>query len=364
MLDSTPSAHCHVELSAITKTYDGSQLVVRDLNLSIQKGEFLTLLGPSGSGKTTTLMMLAGFEYPTSGEIRIDGAPVHMMPPEKRNIGMVFQNYALFPHMTVAENVGYGLKVRRVPKAEIDRRVRAVLETVDLSNLVDRRPGMLSGGQQQRVALARALVFEPSIVLMDEPLGALDKKLREHLQLEIRQIAKRFNLTVVYVTHDQYEALTMSDRIAVFNDGKVQQLGSAEEIYARPSNRFVAGFVGDNNCLRGRVTEIQGERAILLLENGTPVSARTTGHVAPGALSTAVVRPEALHMSGQPFEGALAATVADSIFCGDQIRTVVELAGKESLVVKSAAHSATIHPVKGQTVHVGWAWKDAWALDA
>jgi putative spermidine/putrescine transport system ATP-binding protein len=287
-----------------------------------------------------------------------------MMPPEKRNIGMVFQNYALFPHMTVAENVGYGLKVRRLPRAEIDRRVRAVLETVHLAQLADRRPGMLSGGQQQRVALARALVFEPSIVLMDEPLGALDKKLREHLQFEIRQIAQRFNLTVVYVTHDQYEALTMSDRIAIFNDGKVQQLGSAEDIYARPENRFVAEFVGDNNCLKGRVTETRGERTTLRLADGTQVAARTTGHVVTGGLSTAAIRPEALRMSGQPFEGSLAAKVSDSIFCGDQIRTVVELAGKESLVVKSAAHSAAIHPVKGQTVHVGWAWEDAWALDA
>ncbi|SIS69845.1 ABC transporter ATP-binding protein [Paracoccus saliphilus] len=364
MLDVTPGGHGHVVLSAITKSYDGRHLVVRDLNLSIRKGEFLTLLGPSGSGKTTTLMMLAGFEYPTSGEIRIDGAPVHAMPPEKRNIGMVFQNYALFPHMTVAENIGYGLKVRRVSKTEIDRRVRAVLETVHLAELADRRPGMLSGGQQQRVALARALVFEPSIVLMDEPLGALDKKLREHLQFEIRQIAQRFNLTVIYVTHDQYEALTMSDRIAIFNDGQVQQLGSAEEIYARPVNRFVAEFVGDNNCLRGRVTAVQDERASLKLENGTIIYARTTEHVRPGSMSTSVIRPEALRMSDQPFEGAMEAIVSDSIFCGDQTRTVVELAGKESLVVKSAAHSEAIHPIKGQTVHVGWAWEDAWALDA
>ncbi|WP_225027901.1 ABC transporter ATP-binding protein [Xinfangfangia pollutisoli] len=364
MLDRTPPDDGHVVLSSITKSYDGSTLVVRDLNLSIRKGEFLTLLGPSGSGKTTTLMMLAGFEYPSTGQITIDGAPVHTMPPEKRNIGMVFQNYALFPHMTVAENVGYGLKVRRVPRAEIDRRVGAVLETVHLSALADRRPGQLSGGQQQRVALARALVFEPSIVLMDEPLGALDKKLREHLQFEIRQIAQRYNLTVVYVTHDQYEALTMSDRIAIFNDGRVQQLGSAEEIYARPVNRFVAEFVGDNNCLKGRVTAIEGEIAHLRLQDGTVIRARATGHVQLGALSTAAIRPEALRMDAAPFAGSLAATVRDSIFCGDQIRTVVDLAGTESLVVKSAAHSAAIHPEKGQCVHVGWAWEDAWALDA
>lgn len=364
MLDMTPGDHGHVVLSAITKSYDGSHLVVRDLDLSIRKGEFLTLLGPSGSGKTTTLMMLAGFEYPTTGEIRINGAPVHTMPPEKRNIGMVFQNYALFPHMTVAENVGYGLKVRRVPKPEIDRKVGAVLETVHLSALADRRPGQLSGGQQQRVALARALVFEPSIVLMDEPLGALDKKLREHLQFEIRQIAQRFNLTVIYVTHDQYEALTMSDRIAIFNDGKIQQLGTAEEIYARPVNRFVAEFVGDNNCLRGTVTKVQDNCATLQLSDGTEVSARATDHVVQGAPSTVAIRPESLRMQDTAFDRSLPATVSDSIFCGDQIRTVVELAGKENLVVKSAAHSAAIHPIKGQTVHVGWTWEDAWALDA
>src|SRR5574343_1549113 len=223
-----------VRFAGVQKTYDGEQLVVRALNLDIQRGEFLSLLGPSGSGKTTTLMMLAGFESPTAGDILLDGAPITRTPPHKRNFGMVFQNYALFPHMTVADNVAYPLTVRKVPKAEIATRVAKALDMVQLGGKGERFPGQLSGGQQQRVALARALVFEPQLVLMDEPLGALDKQLREHMQMEIKHIHQRLGVTVVYVTHDQGEALTMSDRVAVFHQGEIQQIAPPRELYETP----------------------------------------------------------------------------------------------------------------------------------
>src|SRR4029077_19489348 len=229
---------------------------VRDLTLDVAQGEFLTLLGPSGSGKTTTLNMLAGFEPPTRGEIVLGGRPVDRLPPYERNIGMVFQNYALFPHMTVGENVAFPLSVRGMRRAEIAERVRRALEMVRLEAFAGRRPAQLSGGQQQRIALARALVFEPSLVLMDEPLGALDKKLREQMQIEIKLLHERFGLTVLYVTHDQSEALTMSDRIAVFHDGRVWQLGAPDLLYTSPSDAFVAGFIGENNLLAGTVDAI------------------------------------------------------------------------------------------------------------
>ena len=245
-----------VSFAKVQKSYDGETLVVKDLNLDIAKGEFLTMLGPSGSGKTTTLMMLAGFEPATHGEIYVKGVPINNTPPHKRGIGMVFQNYALFPHMTVAENLAFPLQVRNMGKAETEDRVKKILKLVELPGMANRRPGQLSGGQQQRIAVARALVFEPDLVLMDEPLGALDKQLREQMQYEIKHIHERLGVTIVYVTHDQSEALTMSNRIAVFNDGVVQQLSSPDELYERPQNSFVAQFIGENNKLKGNVLEV------------------------------------------------------------------------------------------------------------
>src|SRR6476620_752385 len=239
----------------VQKSYDGETLVVKNLNLDIAKGEFLTMLGPSGSGKTTTLMMLAGFEPATHGEIYLKDQPINNVPPHKRGIGMVFQNYALFPHMSINENLAFPLQVRNVPKPEIEERVAKVLKMVELPAFGNRRPAQLSGGQQQRIAVARALVFEPDLVLMDEPLGALDKQLREQMQYEIKHLHDRLQITVVYVTHDQSEALTMSDRIAVFNDGMIQQLSKPDELYERPRNSFVAQFIGENNRLKGTVEE-------------------------------------------------------------------------------------------------------------
>ncbi len=254
------SGSAFVNFIDVQKSYDGETLVVKDLNLAIRRGEFLTLLGPSGSGKTTTLMMLAGFEVPTHGRIELDGQQINDLAPHKRDIGMVFQNYALFPHMTVEENLAFPLAVRRLPKAEIDKKIERALAMVQLTQMRKRRPAQLSGGQQQRVALARALVFDPKLVLMDEPLGALDKQLREHMQLEIKHIHQSLGVTVVYVTHDQGEALTMSDRVAVFNDGAIQQLASPADLYEKPQNSFVAQFIGENNRLSGVVTELNGQR--------------------------------------------------------------------------------------------------------
>jgi putative spermidine/putrescine transport system ATP-binding protein len=255
-----------VEFRNVQKSYDGETLVVKDFNLSIAKGEFVTMLGPSGSGKTTCLMMLAGFEPVTHGEILLKGRSINDVPPHKRGIGMVFQNYALFPHMTVAENLAFPLKVRKFSAADVEAKVKQALEMVELPGFGHRRPAQLSGGQQQRVAVARALVFDPELILMDEPLGALDKQLREQMQYEIKHIHESLGVTMVYVTHDQSEALTMSDRIAVFEDGVVQQLASPADLYEKPENAFVAGFIGENNQLDGTVREVHGDACTVALD--------------------------------------------------------------------------------------------------
>ena len=247
-----------VRFDRVQKSYDGETLVIKDLNLDVEAGEFLTMLGPSGSGKTTCLMMLAGFEPATHGEIYLNDQPINHVAPHRRDIGMVFQNYALFPHMTVAENLAFPLQVRKLPRADIETRVERILDMVRLSGFERRRPAQLSGGQQQRVAVARALVFAPALVLMDEPLGALDKNLREEMQYEIKRIHENLGVTVIYVTHDQSEALTMSSRIAVFNDGVIQQLATPSVLYEKPENAFVAQFIGENNRLRGTVVSVDG----------------------------------------------------------------------------------------------------------
>src|SRR6516165_8195961 len=286
-----------VKLIGVEKSYDGRTRAVRDLTLDVAQGEFLTLLGPSGSGKTTTLNMLAGFERPTRGEILLGGRPVDRLPPYERNIGMVFQNYALFPHMTVGENVAFPLGVRRIRRSEIAERVRRALAMVRLEAFADRRPAQLSGGQQQRIALARALVFEPSLVLMDEPLGALDKKLREQMQIEIKLLHERLGLTVVYVTHDQSEALTMSDRIAVFHEGRVVQQGAPDALYSQPRDAFVAGFIGENNLLGGTVEANSNGHVRVALSGGLQVTATAVGELEHGAHVLVAVRPESVRLS-------------------------------------------------------------------
>ena len=325
-----------VRFQRVQKTYDGEHLVVRQLDLDIHRGEFLSLLGPSGSGKTTTLMMLAGFESPTSGEILLDGKPITRTPPHKRNFGMVFQNYALFPHMSVGQNVAYPLTVRKVPKDEQQRRVQRALDMVQLRGMTDRLPGQLSGGQQQRVALARALVFEPQLVLMDEPLGALDKQLREHMQIELKDLHRQLGVTFVYVTHDQGEALTMSDRVAVFNEGVIQQLDTVDRLYETPSNRFVAGFVGDNTVLRGQLGQRQGhggEHAEMTLPDGRVLRGINVGGAATGAAVEACIRPErvVLHRRAEA-QGSnmLAAEVARVIYFGDHLRLLCSVGGGQA----------------------------------
>ncbi len=288
----TNQTDAYVSFNEVQKSYDGENLVVKDLNLSVQRGEFMTMLGPSGSGKTTCLMMLAGFETATSGEIMLDGTAINNVPPWKRDIGIVFQNYALFPHMTVRENLAYPLEVRKMPKSEIDERVKKALAMVQLEGFRGRRPGQLSGGQQQRVAVARALVFEPKLVLMDEPLGALDKQLREQMQYEIKHIHENLGVTVVYVTHDQSEALTMSNRVCVFDDGVVQQVAAPNVLYEQPENAFVAQFIGENNTFVGTVKEASNGHCVAELQTGESLKALAINIDGPGSRTTLSLRPE------------------------------------------------------------------------
>ena len=343
-----------VRFTGVQKTYDGEQLVVRALDLDIQRGEFLSLLGPSGSGKTTTLMMLAGFESPTAGDILLDGKQITRTPPHKRNFGMVFQNYALFPHLTVGENVAYPLTVRKVPKAEQAERVKKALDMVRLSGMADRLPARLSGGQQQRVALARALVFNPQLVLMDEPLGALDKQLREHMQIELKELHRQLGVTFVYVTHDQGEALTMSDRVAVFNEGVIQQLADVESLYETPSNRFVAGFVGDSTVLSGTL-QGAGADAAIQMPGGFLLPGINVNQAPVGARVQACVRPERIVLHPQseyPRPNTIPATVARTIYHGDHLRLVCELGhGQEPATVKRALSPlGTSHAQPGDQV--------------
>jgi putative spermidine/putrescine transport system ATP-binding protein len=349
----------------VQKSYDGETLVVKNLNLDIAKGEFLTMLGPSGSGKTTTLMMLAGFEPATHGEIFLKDRPINNVPPHKRGIGMVFQNYALFPHMTVAENLAFPLEVRSLAKAEIESRVKRVLDMVQLPQMAARRPGQLSGGQQQRVAVARALVFEPDLVLMDEPLGALDKQLREQMQYEIKHIHERLGVTVVYVTHDQSEALTMSNRIAVFNDGKVQQLSTPDELYERPQNSFVAQFIGENNKLKGTVASIDRDgTSQVKLDSGDLVRALAV-NVKAGERTLLSVRPERVEINParSAVDGLLKGKIAELIYLGDHLRARLEVAGHRDFIVKVPNKSDAGSVAPGKTVHLGWRAADCRALD-
>jgi len=346
------SADTLVRFCDVQKTYDGRTLVVKALNLDIRRGEFLTLLGPSGSGKTTCLMMLAGFESPTAGDILLAGEPITRTPPHKRNFGMVFQNYALFPHMTVAQNVAYPLTVRRQAPDERAKRVKRALGMVQLVGMDERYPSQLSGGQQQRVALARALVFEPQLVLMDEPLGALDKQLREHMQIELKELHRQLGVTFVFVTHDQGEALTMSDRVAVFNDGVIQQCDAADRLYEAPANRFVAGFIGDNTLLEGTLGESKGGLATLVLPTGERLAGINVNDAKPNEKIVASVRPEriaALLEAPADETNCLKAQVDDVIYFGDHVRLRCAVTQQEQATVKLALSTPAM-PLAGQPV--------------
>ena len=356
-----------VEFERVQKSYDGEILVVKDLNLAMPKGEFLTMLGPSGSGKTTCLMMLAGFETATHGEILLDGQPINNIPPHKRGIGMVFQNYALFPHMTVAENLSFPLEVRKIGKSDRDAKVKRALDMVQMGEFGGRRPAQLSGGQQQRIALARALVFEPELVLMDEPLGALDKQLREHMQFEITRLAHELGITTVYVTHDQTEALTMSDRVAVFDDGRIQQLAPPDLLYEEPENSFVAQFIGENNTLQGVVTQIDGDKCIVKLDNGEQIHAKPVNVSAVGDRTRVSIRPERVEFNKDRLSEdahTLKATVREFIYMGDIFRFRLSVAGNDDFIVKTRNAPDAVRLKPGETIEVGWLPQDCRALDA
>ena len=346
----------------VQKSYDGETLVVKDLNLTVSAGEFLTMLGPSGSGKTTCLMMLAGFETATHGDIRLGGQSINNIPPHKRGIGMVFQNYALFPHMSVGENLAFPLEVRKLSKPIREEKIKRALDMVQMAEFVNRRPAQLSGGQQQRIALARAMVFEPDLVLMDEPLGALDKQLREHMQYEIKHLHERLGITIVYVTHDQSEALTMSDRIAVFNDGRIQQLAAPEALYEEPENAFVAGFIGENNQICGTITAIDAERVFIRSDDGFDFQAIPVNCGEIGDKTLVSVRPERVCLEGEG-ETCLDAKIEEVIYLGDHLRCRLSIAEERDLIVKIP--NSAKHPDLnlGQTVKVGLPASDCRALD-
>jgi len=350
-----------VRLHELTKTY-GAVVAVRDVSLAVAPGSFFTFLGPSGSGKTTTLMMVAGFVHPTRGELFVDGAPMGTRPPQQRDLGMVFQSYAVFPHLTVSENVAFPLQVRKTPRAEVERRVGEALELVRLRGYERRLPRQLSGGEQQRVAMARALVFRPRVLLMDEPLGALDKKLRAHMQLELKDIQHRLHVTVLYVTHDQEEALTMSDRIAVMRNGRVEQVGAPSELYEAPASRFVADFVGDSNFLEASVLGAAPAGGWLCrAPGGLEFRAAGAGHLQVGQAVTAAIRPEKLVPAEDAAGAGLGAghnqckgVVEEAIYAGDATRYRVALGPDGTVTVKIANRLAVRPLVPGTTVSLAW----------
>jgi putative spermidine/putrescine transport system ATP-binding protein len=350
-----------VRLHELTKAF-GPVVAVEDVSVTIAPGSFFTLLGPSGSGKTTTLMMVAGFAYPTRGEVFVDGQPMAGRPPQKRDLGMVFQSYAVFPHLSVFDNIGFPLEIRRVRRAEIRRRVGEALELVRLEGYDRRLPRQLSGGEQQRVALARALVFRPRVLLMDEPLGALDKKLRAHMQLELKHIQRHLHVTVLYVTHDQEEALTMSDRVAVMQRGRIEQVGTPAELYEVPSTRFVADFLGESNFVNGVIVGALGEgRWLVRSPGGLEFRGIGAGPLEMSQPVTAAVRPEKL----VPFEDPAAATqtgpvnackgtIEEAIYAGDATRYRVALGADGTVTVKVPNRLGLRQHAEGEAMALGW----------
>ncbi len=345
-----------VEIEGVNKIY-GSNHVVKDLNLSIEEGEFLTLLGSSGCGKTTTLRMIAGFEEPTSGTIMVEGERVEEKEPFERNVNTVFQSYALFPHKTIYDNIAYGLKMKKVPKTEIRERVTEMMEMVQLSGFEKRYPSQLSGGQKQRVAIARALINRPRVLLLDEPLGALDLKLRKQMQLELKRLQKKLNITFIYVTHDQEEALTMSDRIAVMHDGIIDQLASPTEIYEHPATKFVATFIGETNIYDGCITRIEDGIAVMTLENGA-VSVKCPEDFSLLEYATISVRPEKMKFAASPVEGfELEAQVKDYIYVGSVLKCIVSLPNGNELKIERLA-GQDLPPI-GSKCYPYWKVEDA-----
>lgn len=357
---STPEV---IGLRGLTKKF-GEFTAVNDVDFGIRSGEFFSMLGPSGCGKTTILKMIAGFERPTMGKVLLEGVDVSGVPPHKRNVNTVFQQYALFPHMSVADNVAFGLRAKKRPENEITTRVGEMLEIVRLGEFAHRRPAQLSGGQQQRVALARALVNMPSALLLDEPLAALDLKLREAMQIELKRIQADVGITFVFVTHDQGEALTMSDRIAVINEGRVEQIDGPEEIYNCPSSLFVAGFIGTANLLPGTVVSRDGDSHVVELKAGIKVVADAAEELAPGTKVSVMLRPERLHpVLTEPMDGCgLRGTVTDVIFHGAWLRVTLRLADGTEVVAEADADSDLPSLRPGNDHWIGWARSASYVL--
>ena len=344
-----------VEISGVNKLY-GTNHVVKDLNITVEEGEFLTLLGSSGCGKTTTLRMIAGFEEPTTGTIKVEGEPIEEKEPFERNVNTVFQTYALFPHKTIYDNIAYGLKMKKVPKAEIKERVLEMMEMVQLSGFEKRYPAQLSGGQKQRVAIARALINRPRVLLLDEPLGALDLKLRKQMQLELKRLQKKLNITFIYVTHDQEEALTMSDRIAIMHDGVVDQLASPTDIYEHPATRFVATFIGETNIYDGCVTSLKDGIATVTLENGA-VKVGCDDSFSILEYATVSVRPEKMRFDKTPHEGfELIAIVKGYIYVGSVLKCIVSLPNGNELKIERLAGQEL--PPVGSVIYPYWEPED------
>ena len=348
----------YLRFENVAKHY-GDVRAVDDVSIDVGREEFLTLLGASGSGKTTLLMTVAGFTMPDQGRIVLDGEDITWLPPSLRNIGVVFQSYALFPHMTVSENVAYPLRVRKVPRRESEERTERALELVQLGGFGARMPSQLSGGQQQRVALARAVVFEPRLLLMDEPLGALDKKLREYMQLEIKQLQRQLRITVIYVTHDQSEALTMSDRIAIMNDGRFEQVGSPEGLYRAPANRFVADFIGET-CFFGAVVEGTEGGVTVARAGGGTIRYPTDEPVEIGREVELMVRPEAVRIAGPETsaDNRLDGVVTEAIYLGELTRCHVRLGDGQRLVMKQQNMDGVPQIRSGDRVTVSWSVRD------
>ena len=339
-----------LELKNIKKSFSKDEVVLKEISLSIDKGEFITLLGSSGCGKTTTLRIIAGLETPDSGQVFLEGKDVTSLAPEARDVNTVFQNYALFPHMTVADNIGYGLKLKKTPKAEIKKRVSEMLELVQLPGYEKRKPSELSGGQRQRVAIARSLVNNPKVLLLDEPLGALDLQLRRAMQLELKKLQKKLGITFIYITHDQEEAINMSDRIAVMNQGTFEQIGTPDEIYNHPKTSYVATFVGNANILKGTVEASEGDEFRVALAGGTVAVAAEGRTIMPGTQVTMAVRSENL-IFDEKCQSGLEADVVEKSFAGGLLRVVLKLADGTEVVANRHGIDAGVQPGQKVTCH-------------
>jgi len=347
-----------IQVQQVEKFY-GEQQVLKGVSFTLKEGEFLTLLGPSGSGKTTTLGIISGFIDTDAGDVKINGHSLIGIPPKNRNLGIVFQNYALFPHLTVSENIEFGLRMRKVPRASRNRQSAEMLRKVGLDGLGSRKPRQLSGGQQQRVALARALIINPTALLLDEPLGALDRRLRQQVELEIKGIQKATGVSVLHVTHDQEEAMVMSDRLAVMNNGLIEQIGTPTNVYKYPSTRFVAEFLGEVNLVEVQVRELVGNKAAVVYPDGSigkaHVSAELAANVIPGKSGTVCVRPERVQIlrNDEHTENELSAVARESIYLGASTRTIVTALGKDIIITNADSENFTV-PEAGSELRIGW----------